>query len=62
MLIVSRERLIVEGKNNLEIAQALYISPNTVKTHVRGIMNKLAVEARVQVAVVALRTGLVSSN
>ena len=32
--------LIVEGKNNLEIAQALYISPNTVKTHVRGIMNK----------------------
>jgi DNA-binding NarL/FixJ family response regulator len=52
--------LIVEGKNNLEIAEALYISPNTVKTHVRGIMNKLAVEDRVQAAVVALRTGLVS--
>lgn len=52
-------RLIVEGKSNNEIAKALYLSPNTIKTHVRGIMNKLAVDDRVQAAVMALRSGWV---
>lgn len=52
-------KLMVDGLSNPEIAAALYLSPNTVKTHVRGIMNKLAVDDRVQAAVVALRTGLV---
>lgn len=52
-------RLMVEGYSNPEIAAALYLSPNTVKTHIRGIMNKLAVDDRVQAAVVALRSGLV---
>lgn len=52
-------KLVVEGYSNPEIAAALYLSPNTVKTHVRGIMNKLAVDDRVQAAVVALRSGLV---
>jgi DNA-binding NarL/FixJ family response regulator len=52
-------KLMVEGRSNPEIATALYLSPNTVKTHVRGIMNKLAVDDRVQAAVVALRAGLV---
>ncbi|CDM93686.1 MULTISPECIES: response regulator transcription factor [Oscillatoriales] len=52
-------KLMVEGKSNPEIAEALYLSPNTIKTHVRGIMNKLAVDDRVMVAVVALRSGLV---
>jgi DNA-binding NarL/FixJ family response regulator len=50
---------MVEGLSNPEIAQKLYLSTNTVKTHVRGIMNKLAVDDRVQAAVVALRSGLV---
>jgi DNA-binding NarL/FixJ family response regulator len=53
-------KLIVEGKSNPEIAKVLYLSPNTIKTHVRGIMNKLSVDDRVQAAVVALRSGLVS--
>ncbi len=52
-------KLMVEGLSNPEIAAELYLSPNTVKTHVRGIMNKLAVDDRVQAAVVALRAGLV---
>lgn len=52
-------KLIVEGYSNPEIAAALYLSANTIKTHVRGIMNKLAVDDRVQAAVVALRSGLV---
>lgn len=52
-------KLMVEGRSNPEIAAVLYLSPNTVKTHIRGIMNKLAVDDRVQAAVVALRSGLV---
>ncbi len=52
-------KLVVEGYSNPEIANSLYLSPNTVKTHIRGIMNKLAVDDRVQAAVVALRAGLV---
>jgi DNA-binding NarL/FixJ family response regulator len=53
-------KLMVEGQSNPEIAAKLYLSPNTVKTHVRGIMNKLAVDDRVQAAVIALRSGLVN--
>ena len=52
-------KLIVEGKSNTEIANELFLSTNTIKTHVRGIMNKLAVDDRVQAAVVALRSGWV---
>ncbi|MFM7190573.1 MAG: response regulator [Microcystaceae cyanobacterium] len=52
-------KLIVQGKSNHEIAEDLYLSTNTIKTHVRGIMNKLAVDDRVQAAVIALRSGLV---
>lgn len=53
-------KLIVEGKSNQEIAAALFLSTNTIKTHVRGIMNKLSVDDRVKAAVIALRSGLVS--
>jgi DNA-binding NarL/FixJ family response regulator len=52
-------KLMVEGMSNPEIGEKLYLSPNTVKTHVRAIMNKLAVDDRVQAAVIALRSGLV---
>nr|WP_275994469.1 response regulator transcription factor [Argonema antarcticum] len=52
-------KLMVEGYSNPQIASSLYLSPNTIKTHVRGIMNKLSVDDRVQAAVVALRSGLV---
>ncbi len=52
-------KLMVEGYSNPEIAARLYLSANTVKTHVRNIMNKLSVDDRVQAAVVALRSGLV---
>ncbi|GAB4380473.1 MAG: hypothetical protein Kow00121_36800 [Elainellaceae cyanobacterium] len=59
----SREReilvLIIEGRSNPEIADALYLSRNTIKTHVRSILNKLGVEHRLQAAVVAVRLGLV---
>jgi two-component system, NarL family, response regulator LiaR len=52
-------QLIVEGHSNPEIAKRLYLSLSTIKTHVHNIMNKLAVNDRVQAAVVALRSGLV---
>lgn len=52
-------RLIVDGNTNIQIAQHLYVSPNTVKTHVRSILNKLGVGDRVQAAVFALRHNLV---
>lgn len=51
--------LIVEGCSNAEIAQQLYITVGTVKTHVRNILNKLCVSDRTQIAVRALRAGLI---
>jgi len=51
--------LLVEGLTNPEIAKRLYISTNTVKAHIRELMNKLSASNRVQVAVKALRTNLV---
>ncbi|MEA5469697.1 response regulator transcription factor [Spirulina sp. 06S082] len=53
-------KLLVEGKRNAEIAADLYLSPHTVKTHVRNIMDKLVASDRVGVAVTALRAGLVN--
>jgi DNA-binding NarL/FixJ family response regulator len=53
-------QLIVKGQTNVEIGKALYLSPYTIKCHVRNIMNKLAVDDRVQIAVRALRSGLVN--
>jgi DNA-binding NarL/FixJ family response regulator len=53
-------RLIVDGCSNAEIAEKLFITVGTVKTHVRNILNKLCVNDRTQVAVRALRAGLVT--
>ncbi len=51
--------LIVDGCSNAEISAKLYITVGTVKTHVRNILNKLGADDRTQVAVRALRTGLI---
>ena len=51
--------LIVAGCSNADIADRLYITIGTVKTHVRNILNKLCVDDRTQAAVLALRSGLV---
>jgi two-component system, NarL family, response regulator LiaR len=52
-------RLISEGRDNTQIARALYISPETVKDHVSHILVKLGVENRIQAAVYAVRADLV---
>ncbi len=53
-------QLIVSGCSNAQIADKLYITIGTVKTHVRSILNKLCANDRTQAAVRALRSGLVS--
>jgi two-component system, NarL family, response regulator LiaR len=51
--------LIVSGCSNAQIADRLYITVGTVKTHVRNILGKLCADDRTQAAVHALRAGLV---
>lgn len=51
--------LIVSGCSNAQIADRLYITVGTVKTHVRNILGKLCADDRTQAAVRALRAGLV---
>jgi ATP/maltotriose-dependent transcriptional regulator MalT len=43
-------RLIVDRRTNPEIAEALFLSPKTVETHIRNIFRKLHVSSRVEVA------------
>lgn len=50
--------LLVTGLSNQKMAEKLFISNETVKTHMRHIMEKLAVSDRTQAAVKALREGL----
>jgi two-component system, NarL family, response regulator LiaR len=52
-------KLLVEGGSNGSIAESLFLSESTVKAHLRSIMTKFEVNDRVQVAVVALRSGIV---
>ena len=52
-------KLVVEGLSNQEIAGRLFLSVETIKTHMRHIMEKLAVSDRTQAAVKAMRSGLV---
>ena len=52
-------RFVVMGKTNTEIAQEMYISVHTAKAHVSSIFEKFTVEDRVQMAVKAVREGLV---
>ena len=64
--LTDREReiltLIGFGATNREIAERLIISENTVKSHLRSILNKLNIRNRQQAAVYAEREGLVSAS
>ncbi|MGX7013163.1 response regulator [Vagococcus silagei] len=51
--------LISEGKSNQEIADELFITLKTVKTHVSNILSKLDVEDRTQAAIYAFKHGIV---
>ena len=60
-LLTQREKealaLISQGKTNKEIAESLVVSVNTVRAHVRSLMQKLNLDNRTQLAIYGLRQG-----
>lgn len=62
--LTEREREVLRqvalGRSNREIADALVVSQETVKTHVANILSKLELENRTQVIIYALKHGMVS--
>ncbi len=54
--------LVVQGATNPEIAETLHIGQNTVKLHLRNILEKLHLQNRIQAAVYAVRQGLVGES
>lgn len=61
--LTSREldvlRLLIEGRSDKEIADALFISPRTVQTHITNLFAKLGVNRRAAAASAAVRHGLI---
>ena len=55
-------QLVAKGATNREIADSLFISENTVKTHLQNIMEKLHLANRSQAAAYAIQKGLVSQK
>jgi two-component system, NarL family, response regulator LiaR len=55
-------RLVARGRSNQEIAHELFISEKTVKTHISHILSKLSLQDRTQLAIYAIRKGLVESE
>ena len=64
--LTERERevlaLIAQGITNREIADELYLSFDTIKTHVRKVFTKLGVSNRTQAAIAAREYGLVAAE
>ena len=51
-------RLIGQGKSNDEIAELMFISKNTVRSHIKSIYNKLDTHSRLQLALYAINSAL----
>jgi two-component system, NarL family, response regulator LiaR len=55
-------RLVAQGCNNRDIAEALFISEKTVKTHISNVLSKVHLVDRTQLAIYAIKKGLVRSD
>ena len=51
--------LVARGRTNAEIADDLVISPNTVRNHIRNVLDKLQMHSRLEAAMYAVRQGLI---
>ena len=51
-------KLVAKGRNNRDIAKELFISENTVKNHIRNILEKLHLHSRMEAVVYAVREKL----
>lgn len=65
-ILTAREREVLQfvsrGATNKEIAHALCVSENTIKNHLRNILEKLHLQNRVQAAAYAIRKGLIETD
>ncbi len=52
-------RLVAQGMNNRDIAKELFISENTVKNHIRNILEKLHLHSRMEAVVYAVREKMI---
>lgn len=52
-------QLLIKGRSNKEIAQALYLSEDTIKAHLKTLFAKLKVQDRTQAAINAIQHGIV---
>ncbi|TXJ07555.1 MAG: response regulator transcription factor [Aeromicrobium sp.] len=52
-------RLVARGMSNRDIAKELFISENTVKNHIRNILEKLQMKSRMEAAMYAVRSKLI---
>ena len=55
-------RLVAQGASNLEIAETLFITVETVKTHVSNMLAKLGVRDRLQAVIEAYETGFIEAR
>lgn len=54
--------LITQGKSNAEVASLCYLSPNTVKSYIRGLYRKIDVESRTQAVLWGVRNGFMPDH
>jgi DNA-binding NarL/FixJ family response regulator len=52
--------LLAQGLTGEQVAERLYLSPETIKTHIRNAMSKLEANTRVHAIAIALREGYIS--
>jgi DNA-binding CsgD family transcriptional regulator len=51
--------LLAQGLTGEQVAERLFLSPETIKTHIRNAMNKLEANTRVHAIAIALREGFI---